>query len=520
MKVATAKEMREIDRVTIEERGIPGEVLMALAGRAVADFAADLFPAKDAPFVVFCGAGNNGGDGFVAAYQLSQWGHAVRIICAGDPSRFTPPTRMYYDLCVKSGVPILKSGTDAPDLSGTACVIDSLTGTGFSGTPAGPLETMIRCINDADVTVISVDMPSGLPSDGEAPAGEAILADYTVTVGLTKPSLVTYPGKHYSGVVRVADIGFPSDLTCSDSIPVDLLDEELATSIASLAHNPAFLGHADSDKFARGHLLLAGGFDGMEGAIIMSAAAALETGAGLVTVLTTPSARKIISGRLPEIITASIPDGKGPDMEQFMNSFFAARQYDAIVTGPGLGRDGLARIFYRSLVGAAEALPLRGIVIDGDGLYHLAAESCRVPEALSKRCLITPHFGEASRLTRKPAEELKAARLRSATELAAEAGCAVLLKGPASIVSDAKGRTRINTSGCPALSAAGSGDVLSGIAGALMLRGLDAGDAGALAAFIHGRAGERASEGGVLKATDIIGRIREVMSPLFDPRRR
>ena len=492
MKVVTAAEMREIDKKSEEEYGISGELLMGFAGRAAASSVLKNFPGSKS-IAVLAGTGNNGGDGFAAAYFLASAGASVKIFLCGGAA-LSKAAALFHSICLKSGIEI-KEGTPGA-LNGFDLVIDALLGTGFNGPAREWAAVAIAMINSSKLPVVSLDIPSGLPSDGEAPTWDTVKASLTVTMGLPKISLVTWPGLACCGRVETADIGFPGNLTSSPDIKTELIDDEF---IASAAPSLQIAG-GDIDKNTKGHLLLAGGFDGMEGAIMLSAKAALETGVGLVSLITTPKAREIIAGKIPELITIQA-------QADAIDSLLRERKYDSLVIGPGMGRSEDSAKLFNALM---DALPENtGVVIDGDGLFHLTSYLKSKKLKNTVKYILTPHFNEASRIMEKSVDEIKANRLAAAKECAAKTGCTVLLKGQASIVSDG-GRAYINTSGNSLLATAGSGDVLSGILGALLLRGLKAELAACAACFFHGKAADLLASGGAkhLKAGDIIEAIK------------
>ncbi|MCP4133413.1 MAG: NAD(P)H-hydrate dehydratase [bacterium] len=543
MKVVTAEQMQEIDRSTITRHGIPGEVLMGFAGKSAADFCLEHIlndHSKKHVVAVFCGPGNNGGDGFVIAYFLANAGINTHIFLTGNKDRVSAASKIYMDLCASSGL-LINEVTDAAigsiDFSGYWLIIDAMLGTGFQGTVRGIIADVITRMNKSGTRVLAVDIPSGLPSNGEAPLGEVVYARYTVTIGLPKISLVTFPGKEYTGELSIADIGFPRSLTESDELKTELVTGSFLRKYIPL---PEEINNFDSDihKGDRGHLLLIGGFDSMEGAIMMTAASALETGVGLISLLTTEKARSIIAGKIPELITLSIKDSikdpisptSNPCAErsrsieprtpvlsgaEASNLSSLKRSYDALVIGPGMGRSALARKIFFEIMDSLTDFGIRRVLIDGDGLFHLVdylKENKTVKTGPGLEYIITPHFFEASRLMEKEVSEIKRNRLQAAKELARITGSTCLLKGPATIISDCV-NSYINSSGCPALATGGSGDVLSGITGALMLKNLPITETAALGAFIHGKAAELfCSENGTdtLKATDVIEYIRKV----------
>ncbi len=536
MKVVTAAEMRRIDAFTIETLGIPGQVLMACAGRAVADL---ILREEGGPCsaAVACGCGNNGGDGFVIAWHLHNAGWDVAVFLAGDEDKLTADSRVYRDVCRNAAIPvtILNDETAAQrvELGGYDLIVDAILGTGFAGSPRGAAKELIARINASGARVCAVDVPSGLPSDGEAPGGEAVLADYTVTIGLPKLSLVTFPGKGYAGTLFTVDIGFPRSLTESAELTAELVDGERAAAML-----PGPRG-TESYKGSVGHLLFVGGFDGMEGAIMMSAMAAFETGIGLGTLLTTAAARNIIAGKIPELMTSALPtiesssqeisgsiaDGVAcedekrevfrQEIREDVRRFFdGGRGFDAALVGPGMGRTQLASAVFEAFMDECVGLGIRRVVIDGDGLYHLAAYlgEKRLPEGLE--AVITPHFLEASRLTGAPVAQIQNNRPKAVRGLASATGAVALLKGPATLVSDGE-RLFINTTGNPALATAGAGDVLSGIIAALLLGERTPLEAAALGAYIHGRAADlHVLTGGTeaMKSTDLLAFIRDALA--------
>ncbi|MBN2402353.1 MAG: NAD(P)H-hydrate dehydratase [Spirochaetes bacterium] len=518
MKVVTAEQMRKIDSIAIEELGIPGEVLMGYAGKSIADYIISSFMSVK-KIAVFCGTGNNGGDGFVAAYFLFNKSYYVDIFIAGDIKKVSNTSNIYLNICKNSDINItlLDDQTiENIDLGKYGLIVDALLGTGFKGSPRGIFKDSIAKINNSGVKILSVDLPSGLPSDGEAPEGEVVKADYTVTMGLPKISLVTYPGKQYTGILQISDIGFPVRLSNSPGLPIDLLDSDYVRIRLSL------LKDADSHKGTAGHVLLIGGFDGMEGAIIMSAVSAFETGAGLATLLTTNQARNIIAGQIPELMTRTLDSLNLQTQEkniqkniiEDINKFFKeSRHFDSMIIGPGMGRTEISSYIFNSIINKLKDSGIKKVLIDGDGLFHLSVYLKFNPLPGNISYLLSPHFNEASKLLEKPVDEIKKNRLFYAKELAKKTSAIVLLKGPATIITDGN-NSLINTTGNPALGTAGSGDVLSGITGALLLKDISPFNAAGIGAYIHGLAGDMCVEKSkvpVLKATDIINNVRAAL---------
>ncbi|MCX8124951.1 MAG: NAD(P)H-hydrate dehydratase [Spirochaetes bacterium] len=522
MKVVTAQQMQEIDRLTIQHYGIPGEVLMALAGKSVAEYI--LNNVNPESVAVFCGVGNNGGDGFVAAYLLSQH-KPVEVFVLGNIDKLTPSSKIYYDVCKQAGIQCILLSPDslhAIDIKQYHLIVDALTGTGFSGQPKGVLQQVINFINQSGRQVVAIDMPSGLPADGPIESDVIVNAHTTITMGLPKVNLVTYPGKHYAGNIVVADIGFPAKLLTAASISRQLIDKEFFNS--NYRPNTFY----DLHKGTNGHLLCIGGFNGMEGAIMLCAEAAFASGIGLVRVVTTAQARSIIAGKIKEAITQSIDiryDGKPFSLDMYgsaefektcnrikdeLESIVPSARPTACVIGPGMGRNIAAAATFVAYCAVAfeNNIPT---IIDGDGLYFVAQlwQQIKLPQ----RCIVTPHFKEAARIIKKPVEEIIKNRVDSAEQIAQQLKSVVVLKGPATIVAS-EHTTAINTTGNPALATGGSGDVLAGCIGSFLSKGYDAFVAASLGVYIHGKAADiycAENCSSIMKAGDIVEYIRKAL---------
>jgi len=506
MKVVIASEMREIDRISIEEYSIPGALLMNNAGKAVADFILNNIKTNEVD--IFCGTGNNGGDGFTAAWYLKNYGYDPVIYIAGVREKVTPTSLIFLEICEKLELSIQyinESSIDTLSIREGAFVIDSLTGTGFEGVLRGiPLKIISR-INSSSSKVLAVDIPSGLSSDGDAPSGTAVKADYTITMGLPKISLVTYPCKDYCGELIIADIGFPAFLTGNKDLKIDLIDPLFMSGIG---FSP---GSDDIHKGDKGNTLIIGGLTGMEGAAMLTAAAMFRTGTGLVTLATTDESRKIIAGKIPELMTVSLP--VKTDTESIGN-LLKAKKYTTLIIGPGLGRDAYPESVFNSVIECASDCGIRNVLIDGDGLYHLAFYIKEKELSAKIRWIITPHFMEASRITGLSLDEIQKNRLKSCKKIAENTGCITVLKGPATIISDGD-NIFINTTGNRALATAGSGDVLSGIIGALINRIDDTVKTASAGVFIHGLCADLYSEKNKtdsMRSSDILDYIRPALN--------
>lgn len=504
-KVVTSGEMREIDRISIDEIGIPASVLMNNAGKSVAEFVEKKFNNK--AVTIFCGTGNNGGDGFTTAYYLSNKGIIPQIYLSGKTDKVSETSRIFLNLCQKLKLPIYEingQNVSSIKIQDGGVIIDAILGTGFEGIPSGiPLE-FIKSVNKSDNTIVSIDIPSGLSSNGEPPSGEFIRADYTITIGLPKISLVTYPCKPYCGELITEDIGFPAYLTSDEKLKVTLINDSLYSTFKIFNTLP------DIHKGDKGHTLLIGGFTNMEGAAILTASALFHTGTGLVTIATLEESREIIAGIVPESMTLSLPeDPDSPELKELLK----VKKFTSLIIGPGLGRTVYAEKLFRSVIKYLNHAEIKRLLIDGDGLFHLSnfLVNEKLPENID--FIITPHFMEASRILKKEISTIKNNRLAACVELALQTGCITVLKGPSSIISDGE-NSYINTTGNNGLATAGSGDVLSGIIGALMNTDISPVEAAATGVFIHGLCADVYSESSIastMSASDIVNNIRTVI---------
>jgi NAD(P)H-hydrate epimerase len=391
---------------------------------------------------------------------------------------------------------------DAARLDGAAVLVDALLGTGTTGAPRDPAASAIEAMNAADAPIVAADVPSGIDaSTGEA-AGAAVRAVATATFHAAKPGLWINPGKSHAGTVEVIDIGIP------DGGPADPAIGLIGAGVlAAVPHRGA-----DSTKFSSGNVVVIGGSAGLTGAPTMSAMAAMRSGAGYVTVATARELQSTFAVRLLEAMTIGLPseDG-GLGTGSIEAALKAIERADAVVLGPGLGRAPGTQAFARELLGRV-GVPL---VIDADGLNALAEV---FPGALPERSaatVLTPHAGELGRLLGVESSEVGAHRLAHARDAAERSGAIVVLKGDDTLIAVSDGAVAVSPGGAPALATAGTGDVLSGVVGALLAKGLSAEHAACAGVFAHVRAGRLAAEpygpDGVI-ASDVIEHLRPAFS--------
>jgi NAD(P)H-hydrate epimerase len=465
--------MRATDRWAIEEQGIPGLELMERAGQGLADLV--LAVAPDGPVAVVCGKGNNGGDGYVAARLLRDAGREVRTLAVAPLDELRGDARANAER-VEGVEPFA-----AARLEGCAVAVDALLGTGFSGTPHGPVAQAIAALNAAGLPVVAADVPSGVDAATGVVEGEAIEARATATFAAAKPGLWINPGKARAGTVRVVDIGIP------EGPPVADPDVALIDDAALLAALPS--RRAGWTKFTSGHVVVAGGSRGLTGAPTLAAEAAQRAGAGYVTVCVPASAQPILAGRLLEAMTRALPEDDGAHTAGGVDEVLElAARGGALVVGPGLGRSDGAFAFARALVARAEV----AVVLDADGLNAHAGDLASLAGRPAPT-ILTPHEGELGRLLDVDSSAVQARRLEHARAAAAQAQAIVVLKGDDTLVADANGLVAVSPGATGALATAGTGDVLSGVLAAVLARDVEPFLAACAGVRLHARAGIHAA---------------------------
>jgi len=481
--LAGAATMRALDRHTIETLGVSGELLMESAGRAVAEVALAERAGRTGDVLVVCGAGNNGGDGFVAARHLHTLGVPVRVVLIGERRKLRGDAAAHAVRLERAGIAI---ASGAPRFAGAAVVVDALFGTGLDRTVTGPAAAAIRRISAARpaARVVAVDLPSGLDADTGQGHGVAVTADVTVTIGLPKLGLALEPGRTHAGRIVVARIGI------ADAAPGVALDAALWTERAAAQRLPA--RPATGHKGAFGHVLVVAGSRGKTGAAALAAEGAARAGAGLVTIACPAASNEILEVKCTEMMTAPVADTpEGGLAAAALGALLdLAAERDVVALGPGVGRAAETQKLVRDFASRCA----RPLVLDADGLFPFGGRALAALKARKAATILTPHPGEASRLLGVPVAEINRNRVAAARRLATEAGGVVVLKGAASVIAAANGRTVLNATGGPVLASGGTGDVLTGLVAALLGQGLDAFDAAALGAWVHGRAGDRLAE--------------------------
>ncbi len=472
--LVSGSQMKEIDRYTIEEIGIPSMVLMERAAMAVAAEAHQA-AGPGGPVIAAAGLGNNGADAVAAARMLKEMGHPVSLILAGDPDRGTEELKMQLKIAGSLGI----HPEHFRDFIPGPCrvLIDGVFGVGLNRPVEGNYKDFLHFLSTVrSQTVIAVDLPSGISADTGAVMGPAVKADITVTFGCEKIGTAVYPGKSFCGRLVIADAGFPKAAVAAAAPAAFTYGKE---DICMLPSRPA-----RSHKGTFGKVLVAGGRKHMAGAAFLAARAAYRMGAGLVQILSTEENREIFQTLLPEAVM--IPwEEAGPETEALER---LCREASAVVLGPGLGRDEQAA----SLVKAVLSTACSPVVLDADGLYALSVYQ-ELTGYFTENIVITPHMLEMARLAHVSLEAIQADPVKAAAAYADQYGITCVLKDAATVVAGRSGSLYINSSGCPAMAKGGSGDVLAGVIGGLLAQGMEDEQAAALGVFLHGMAGEAAA---------------------------
>ncbi|MCU0580470.1 MAG: NAD(P)H-hydrate dehydratase [Desulfobacterota bacterium] len=511
MILTTASQMREMDRRTIEELGIPGLVLMENAARGVVQVINRLYP-EIRSVAVLAGKGNNGGDGLAVARCLHLQGLAVVVYLAGAETALKGEAAANLALALGCGVPVLEIPEQAgpswmkEQWSDTDLLVDALLGTGLEKEVSGLYRELITVLNSLPTPKVAVDIPSGLSADTGQPLGVCVEAAVSVTFGLPKRGQLLFPGSRFVGRLLVADIGIPAVFYPAPEDRVELLaGDDLALW---LPPRPP-----DGHKGTFGHALILAGSTGKTGAAALTAAGALRVGAGLVTVGLPSSLNPILEVKLTEAMTEPLTEGEpgclGLPALPRLREILEGKK--ALALGPGISTAPGPQALVRALLKEKISIPL---VIDADGLNALAGD----PEtlaALAGRAILTPHPGEMSRLTGKSVQEIQRDRIGTAREFAREYGVVLVLKGARTVIAEPAGGVFLNPTAHPVLGSGGMGDVLTGMIAGWLAQGAGLLPAAALGVFQHGAAGQRLADargGGGILASEVADSLPELIA--------
>jgi ADP-dependent NAD(P)H-hydrate dehydratase / NAD(P)H-hydrate epimerase len=490
VKLLSAAESRELDRLSQEKYGIASYKLMTRAGEAVA--AAVMHRWRHAVHhgvLVVAGKGNNGGDGMVAARALMGEQVPVRAILLASASALKGDAARAHSEFVKAGGVVVEAAGEAEldaAMGGRAGVIvDAIFGTGLNAEVKGLARRAIETINHAGAPVLAVDIASGVNSDTGAVMGAAVRAALTVTFGFAKFGHVSYPGAELCGELEIADIGFAPAAIAEVAPRGRFFDA--AEARPYLRSRPA-----NSHKGNYGHVMVIAGSRGKSGAAILASRGALRMGAGLVTAAIPEAIGAIVAAGQAELMTEPVADRDGhfdgQDAPRVLAQLIDGK--DALAVGPGIGQSGDTRALMEWLIAEGVA-PRRPMLIDADGLNVVAQIAVGALKRAAGPVVLTPHPGEAARLLGTSTVEINADRIGAARRLCDLSGAAVLLKGARTVIAGTGGEVYINGSGNPGMATPGMGDVLSGIVGALLAQRFAPLDALAFGAFVHGYSADR-----------------------------
>lgn len=483
----SAAQVRELDRIAIEEHQIPGIQLMHQAGQAAWQVLQSNW--SDARNIcVVCGAGNNAGDGYILAKLAFEKHFNINLLTLSAPEKLHGDAKKSYQAVSEMGIPC--QAFDPRSLSAAEVIVDAILGTGIDRDVGGGYAEAIAAINSSGRPVLSIDIPSGLNADTGKVMGQAIKAQITVTFIGLKTGLFTGQGPEYCGQVVFSDLDVPEAIY--EQVPSTKERIELeGLPVVSLPRR-----RRDAHKGDYGHVLIIGGDYGFAGAARMASEAAARTGAGLVTLATRPEHAIAVSMAVPEIMARGVDNIR--DLEPMLE------RATVIAIGPGLGQSDWAMALLSRVLDTGQP-----VVVDADALNLIAGEP-----SSSERWVLTPHPGEAARLLNTGAGEIQADRFAAVQALQAKYGGVIVLKGSGTLVADS-GRIAVCSAGNPGMATGGMGDILTGMIAALIAQGLESNDAAKLAVCLHAAAADEVAteqgERGML-ATDLLPRIRHLLN--------
>jgi ADP-dependent NAD(P)H-hydrate dehydratase / NAD(P)H-hydrate epimerase len=519
MKILTAAQMGSVDRLTTERFLIPSILLMENAGRSFADELSKASPGLDNKrILIFCGRGNNGGDGLVVARYLALRGANPSILLFCDPDMLKGDARTNWEIvqAMKLPVQILSTSAsaksylrkaDIPDI-----IVDALFGTGLSKPIGADFRPVVEWINRASsqAFVAAVDIPSGLRADSFQIPGPAVRAKLTVTFSALKIAHVMPPAVDLAGKIVLAAIGSPPVLFENPEYRMNLIDSEQARQCLPRRAR-------DSHKGTFGHVYVVAGSRGKSGAALMTGLAALRSGSGLVTLWLPASLQRSVVGKYPELMTEflSETDEGTSDRAGAEKILAQLSQSDALVLGPGMTTHPSTKSLIWELV-RRSPVP---VILDADGINAFARPAELIKNEAGQPVIITPHPGEMARLTGGKISEIQKDRMQTAVGYASQHQCYVVLKGFQTLIATPKGDLFINNTGNPGMATGGSGDILAGMMGRFVAgwKCLVAGrskcnlaDYISAAVYFHGLAGDMAAEDKGMEsliATDLLAQL-------------
>src|SRR5665648_374342 len=506
MKVVTSQQIREIDRKAIEENNLSGLILMENAGLRIFQSLKNIYPdLRLKKIIIFAGSGNNGGDGFVVARHLYNYGAKVKVFLLTPFNKIKGEAEENLNIINKMRVELIEAETTKLEeiqkaIQNSDLIIDAILGTGLQGKVTGLKAKIIDLINIANKEVVAIDVPSGLDADTGKIEGPCIKAAHTITLALPKIGLLIFPGASYAGKITIEDIGIPSYLLKNNKIKTNMVTKEIVKPLlpfrATYSHKGSF-----------GKVLILAGSAGMTGAAYLASEAAMRSGAGIVVLGIPRSLNPIMEVKLTEVMTLPLAETEkqslGEEAEETISKLM--KNYSVLGIGPGISRQAETQRLVRKIIEKSN-IPL---VVDADAIYALSED----PTILKKTktpLVITPHPGEIAKLINKDVDYILNNQLDITREIAQKYGIVVVLKGARTIIANKEGETYINVGDNSGMATGGSGDVLTGIICSLIAQGADNFSAAITGVYIHTLAGDLArgikGERGMI-AGDILSQV-------------
>ena len=488
MKLVTAKEMKALDVQAQNDYAMPGILLMDNAAQAVAEAVHEALTALEGErVVIFCGGGNNGGDGLGAARWLQSYGVSVRAFVVGaaldavqgdaalELAMFTKAGGRVEALSTEDDWVLAELAASKADV-----LVDALLGTGFHGELEGDVLRACELLNKSEKYILAVDIPTGVNADNGAVCEQAVRADHTVTMALVKTGLLLYPGREYCGDIELADISMPVKLVEEYQSDKYRLTDEIVRELLPLRKANAHKGDA-------GRVVICAGSPGYTGAAALASDAAVKAGAGLVSLYTPLSSRDVLAIKLTEVMVHGLlermPGILGGGAASDVAS--SAEAADVLAIGPGLGTSESTQEAVRTILQKITT----PVVIDADALTALAGHT-EILAAMQAQKVLTPHPGEMARLTGLEIAEIEADRINVAKKYAEEWQAIVVLKGAPTVIGCPNGTVYVNSTGNSSLATGGSGDVLTGIIAGLAAQEISLQEAAICGVYLHGLAAE------------------------------
>ena len=482
MKVSTVAQMKNLDRSATEGFGISQDLLMENAGQAVYFVILKEFGIKNKKFTVFCGTGNNGGDGFVVARKIHSNGGEAKVLLLDDETKFKGIAKRDFEIVSKLPIEISKVSSNESiraAIHNSDAIVDAIFGTGLVREVGGLYKDVIQVINESKKAVFSVDIPSGINGDTGEVMGIAVKANYTITFGLPKIGNMLYPGYDHCGKLYVSHISFPPSLYNADSIKVEI-------------NNPVELPKRSKDahKGDFGEVLFIAGASSYFGAPYFSALSFLKAGGGYSRLATPISISSFLANKGSEIVF--LPQKETPSGSIALKNkdelLKLSERVDMVVMGPGISLNKETQELVRQLAQEIK----RPLLIDGDGITAISKD-IEIIKNRKAETILTPHMGEMSRITKMEISEVNKNKIEVLQRTAKELNAMIVLKGAHSLIGYPDETVFINMSGNPGMATAGSGDVLTGTIAAMFGLGLSLKDAVRMGVFLHGFSGDLAA---------------------------